>query len=59
MLMSSQKQIMGQFTLQALLKALGWLATAAIGGCSGWHVCDVGRLIGPPIDTEFWEERPD
>src|SRR5271154_5753802 len=36
-----------------------WLASARRnGGCSGWHVRDVGKLIGPPIDPEFWEERP-
>ena len=30
MLMASRKQVMGQFALQPLLKALGWLATAAM-----------------------------
>src|SRR5271155_3232415 len=36
-----------------------WLASdRRNGGCSGWHVRDVGKLIGPPIDPEFWEERP-
>jgi Mn2+/Fe2+ NRAMP family transporter len=30
MLMASCKQIMGEFALQPLLKALGWLAAAAM-----------------------------
>src|SRR5271163_3456497 len=36
-----------------------WLASdRRNGGCSSWHVRDVGKLIGPPIDPEFSEERP-
>ena len=34
MLMASRKQVMGQFVLQPLLKALGWLATAAMAGAA-------------------------
>jgi Mn2+/Fe2+ NRAMP family transporter len=30
LLMASREQVMGQFALQPLLKALGWLATAAM-----------------------------
>jgi len=30
MLMASRNQVMGQFALQPLLEALGWLATAAM-----------------------------
>jgi Mn2+/Fe2+ NRAMP family transporter len=30
MLMASRKEVMGHFALQPLLKAFGWLATAAM-----------------------------
>ena len=30
MLMASREKVMGQFALRPLLKALGWLATAAM-----------------------------
>jgi len=41
MLMASRKQVMGQFVLRSVLKALGWLATdvmavAAIGMSATW-----------------------
>jgi Mn2+/Fe2+ NRAMP family transporter len=41
MLMASRKQVMGQFALQPLLEALGWLATpamavAAVGMFATW-----------------------
>ena len=57
MLMASRKQVMGQFALQPLLKALGLARHRGNGSCGRRHVRDVGKLIGPPSDhTEFGRE---
>jgi Mn2+/Fe2+ NRAMP family transporter len=35
MLMTSERRIMGEFTISGWLRALGWLSTAAMAACVG------------------------
>ena len=36
MLMTSERRILGEFTIGGWLRALGWLSTAAMAACVGW-----------------------